>query len=229
MHSTIELWLKGQLDDNPQTQFDYLMVQLQKARKAIFKQEMTLLGSLRALSHFSTFEPPIGGKFPKATYDALIDQIQRILISMALMAQMAQPPPQTLTPDRQLTNTESEKEKAWSTRLATVALQSTEFKSHATTSLLCHCGSAITNAQPLPPYLSAGGLFPLARWVQHVDSEMLSLRHADDPGFAVFGLLEVLRSVVGVQLEGLLGYVDSTLLIYLLLDLALGIVLTDVI
>lgn len=129
---------------------------------------------------------------------------------MALMAQMAQAPPQeTLPPDRQLTNTESAK--TWPTRLATVALQSTEFKSHATTSLLCHLGSAITNAQPLPPYLSAGGLFPLVRWVRHVDAEMLSLGHVDDPGFAVFGLLEVLRSVVGVELEGLLGYVYFTI------------------
>lgn len=134
---------------------------------------------------------------------------------MALMAQMAQSP-QTQPPPQETTNTE--REKTWSTRLATVALQSTEFKSHATTSLLCHLGSAITNAQPLPPYLSAGGLFPLARWVRHVDAEMLSLRHVDDPGFAVFGLLEVLRSVVGVELEGLLGYVYFTNLLTVWFD-----------
>lgn len=194
------------------------MAQLQKARRAIFKEEMTLLASLRALSHFSTFEPPIGGKFPKATYDAIIDQIQRILISMALMAQITS----TTSTTNADTNTESKSESesesksksaiGWSTRLATAALQSTEFKSHATTSLLCHLGSAITNAQPLPPYLSAGELFPLARWVRHVDGEMLSLRHVDDPWFAGFGLLEVLRSVVGVELEGLLGYVTYLLL-----------------
>ena len=207
MHSTIELWLRGQLDNNPQqTQTQTPMAQLQKARRAIFKEEMTLLASLRALSHFSTFEPPIGGKFPKATYDAIIDQIQRILISMALMAQITNT---TENKSKSETESKSKSQKAWSTRLATAALQSTEFKSHATTSLLCHLGSAITNAQPLPPYLSAGELFPLARWVRHVDGEILSLRHVEDPWFAGFGLLEVLRSVVGVELEGLLGYVHS--------------------
>ncbi len=137
---------------------------------------------------------------------------------MALMAQITS----TTSTTNADTNTESKSESesesksksaiGWSTRLATAALQSTEFKSHATTSLLCHLGSAITNAQPLPPYLSAGELFPLARWVRHVDGEMLSLRHVDDPWFAGFGLLEVLRSVVGVELEGLLGYVTYLLL-----------------
>lgn len=67
MHSSIELWLRCQLDDTPQIQYGHPaqapMAELQKARKAIFKEEMTLLARLGTLSHFTTFEPPIGGKF----------------------------------------------------------------------------------------------------------------------------------------------------------------------
>lgn len=69
---------------------------------------MTLLTHLGTLSYFSTFKPPVGGKFPRATYDAIIDQIQQILINVALIAQMAQSlqtqqlPQETLAPDRAL-------------------------------------------------------------------------------------------------------------------------------
>lgn len=45
---------------------------------------------LRMHSHFSTLEPPIGGKFPKETYDNIISEVQRILTSMSLMAHTMQ-------------------------------------------------------------------------------------------------------------------------------------------
>ena len=48
-----------------------------------------LLAGLRMHSHFGTFEPPIGGKFPKETYDNIIE-VQRILTNMSLMAHTTQ-------------------------------------------------------------------------------------------------------------------------------------------
>ncbi|EAA61424.1 hypothetical protein AN7172.2 [Aspergillus nidulans FGSC A4] len=70
-----------------------------------------------------------------------------------------------------------------------------DFKSHATTSLLCHLGSAVLNAQPLPPYLSTGASFPLARAVRQTDKDLMSIRHIHDPAFSAFASLEVLSNV----------------------------------
>lgn len=50
---------------------------------------MALLNTLSQHSHFSTFEPAVGGKFPKSIYDEIIAEIQRMLTRMALMAHTA--------------------------------------------------------------------------------------------------------------------------------------------
>jgi hypothetical protein len=218
MHTTIELWMRGGLGDAQDSRS--ASRRLEKMRHAMFREEMGLLNSLRTLSHFSSFEPPVGGKFPRKVYDGIIGEVQRMLVCMALMARVAQgieaPTSTHTSPATTNTNTmptnESKLEAPWATRLASIALESTTFKSHSITSLLCHFSSSITNAQPLPPFLSAGDTFPLARRLQEVDGGLLSLRHVEDPAFSAFVAMEVLRSVVGHELGGLLRYVISPIL-----------------
>ncbi|KAJ6111432.1 hypothetical protein N7523_007493 [Penicillium sp. IBT 18751x] len=188
MHTTIELWLSSSLGDakDPSSPGHHL----QNSRHKIFKEEMMLLNGLRMHSHFSTFEPPIGGKFPKQTYDDMIAEIQRILTSMSLMAHTAQSL-ETLS----IKHTSEKGEDHWMARMAEIALKSTDFNSHHVTSLLCHISASIANAQPLPPYLSTGESFPLARQLQRIDEGLLSIKHIEDPAFSAFVSLEVLRSV----------------------------------
>jgi hypothetical protein len=217
MHTTIELWMRGGLGDTQDSRSPSR--RLEKMRHSMFREQMGLLNTLRTLSHFSSFEPPVGGKFPREVYDGIIGEVQRMLVCMALMARVAQAieapththtPPATTNINPMPTN-ESKPEAPWSTRLATIALESTTFKSHSITSLLCHLSSSITNAQPLPPFLFAGDTFPLARRLQEVDGGLLSLRHVEDPAFSAFVAMEVLRSVVGHGLGGLLRYVTFLL------------------
>ncbi|GKZ23185.1 hypothetical protein AbraIFM66951_000727 [Aspergillus brasiliensis] len=207
MHATIELWLTGELGT---TEDDIRSASstLERSRHKVFKQEMLLLNSLRMHSHFSSFEPPIGGKFPRATYDQIISQIQRMLTSMALMAHTTQNMEalSTTTDDANNNNNDNNK---WISRLASIALQSSGFKSHKITSLLCHLSASVLNSQPLPPYLETGDTFPLARELQRIDEELLSIRHIEDPAFSAFVCLEVLRSVVSFTLDDLLRNVKS--------------------
>lgn len=197
MHTTIELWLSSSLGDakDPSSPGH----QLQKSRHKIFKEEMMLLTGLRMHSHFSTFEPPIGGKFPKQIYDNIIAEIQRILTSMSLMAHTAQS-----LEALSIQQSSEKREDQWMTRMAEIALKSTVFNSHHITSLLCHISASIANAQPLPPYLSTGESFPLARQMQRIDEGLLSIKHIGDPAFSAFVSLEVLRSVVSFNLQDLL-------------------------
>lgn len=58
---------------------------LSVVRRKLFKEEMGLLNTLRMHSHFTRYEPPIGGKFPKEPYNRVISKAQRLLTSMSLM------------------------------------------------------------------------------------------------------------------------------------------------
>ncbi|KAJ5261147.1 hypothetical protein N7478_011742 [Penicillium angulare] len=203
MHATIELWLVNELGDiEDKTSPAY---QLQGSRHKIFKDEMMLLTGLRMHSHFSTFEPPIGGKFPKPIYDNIISEIQRILTSMSLMAHITQTlDALSVEPDSSPSPVEDQHGEEWKSRLAEIALKSTDFNSHRITSLLCHLSASISNAQPLPPYLSTPDSFPLAKQMHKIDDELLSIRHVADPVFSAFVTLEVLRSVVSFSLQDLI-------------------------
>ncbi|PWY75463.1 MFS transporter [Aspergillus heteromorphus CBS 117.55] len=238
MHSTIELWLTSELGNEADVRA--ASQELERARHKVFREEMILLNSLRMHSHFSTFEPPIGGKFPKETYDRIIAQIQRVLMSMALMAQTTQTldalavktptpsntnsdgtasPDPTADPDTDAntnTNTnpfnpdpDDKQNDRWISNLASIALHSSDFKSHKISSLLCHLSASMMNAQPLPPYLAPVDSFPLAREMQRIDGELLNIRHVEDPAFSAFVCLEVLRSVVSFGVGDLLGNVKS--------------------
>lgn len=202
MHTTIELWLGnelGNIEDETSTGY-----QLQSERHGIFKEEMMLLTTLRTHSHFSTFEPSIGGKFPKQIYDDIIAGIQGILTSMSLMAHTAQSL-NTISSTSQEKITGIDVRNEWMKQLAEIASESPEFNSHRITALLCHLSASISNSQPLPPYLTSPDSFPLARRMQTIDNELLSIRHVADPAFSAFVSLEVLRSVVGFGLRDLLG------------------------
>ncbi|KAJ5624821.1 hypothetical protein N7510_001130 [Penicillium lagena] len=202
MHATIELWFSGELGKLQDTHSP--AHKLQASRHKIFKEEMMLLTALRMHSHFSTFEPPIGGKFPKQVYDNIISEIQRILTSMSLMAHTTQKL-DALSIDSE--HPERESDGQWMEQLAEIALKSPDFNSHQITSLLCHLSAAIMNAQPLPPYLSIPDSFPLARQMRRIDGELLNIRHVEDPAFSAFASLEVLRSVVSFSLQELLDNV----------------------
>lgn len=200
MHTTIELWMSDELGDiqNPHSP----SFKLQAARHELFQEEMLLLNSLRVHSHFTTFEPAIGGKFPKQVYDSIILEIQRILTNMSLMAHTTQNL-KALPFESEGGNSMSEDDK-WISQLARIALESADFKSHSTTSLLCHLSGSIMSGEPLPPYLSTLHSFPLARQLQETDSDLLNIRHVEDPAFSAFVSLEVLRSQIGFSLKNIL-------------------------
>lgn len=182
---------------------------LSAVRRKLFKEEMMLLNRLRMHSHFTRFEPPIGGKFPKETYDNIISKAQRLLTSMSLMVSTTQNL-ERLYPSKKselsspLTAATASADEQWISHLAKIALKSPDFKSHITSSLLCHLSASIMNAQPLPPYMHTPGSFPLARQMQRIDKELLNIRHVQDPTFSAFVSLEVLRSVVTWTLRDLL-------------------------
>ena len=50
---------------------------LDKARSKIFTREQALLSGLRQHSAFTSWEPSLGGKFPRKQYDTIIEEVQK--------------------------------------------------------------------------------------------------------------------------------------------------------
>lgn len=60
--------------------------------------------------------------------------------------------------------------------------------SHEITSMLSMLSSAISNGQPLPPYLHAPPGYQLSQKLELVDHDILSLRNIAQPGYASFAV-----------------------------------------
>lgn len=191
MHTTIEVWIDGSqigIQSSPHL--------LAETRKKLFSDEMTLITAMRSFSQLTLYEPPVGGKFPKSTYDNIISEIQSVVISMALMAKIPESLGNTF-PEQQ--------EQEWLRRLAAV-IESTDFNSHIITSLLCHLSAAVSTGTALPPQLSPPEPFPLARKLRTLNDGLLDRKNAQDPAFAAFASLEVLSSMVSKNLAKLIRY-----------------------
>jgi hypothetical protein len=120
MHTITEVWI-----DEARSDVQSLLHLLEDARNKLFAEEMALL------SRFTIYEPPLGGKFPRATYDRIITEIQTIVISMALMVHTT----------KDLGGLSTQREERWLHHLARV-IKSTDFNAHIITSLLsslCCC------------------------------------------------------------------------------------------
>ena len=185
IHTTIEVWIEDA--QSPPS--------LAKTRETLFSEEMTLITVMRMFSQFMVYEPPVDGKFPKSTYDSIISEIQPIVISLALMAKKPEG----------LGGISSQQEKKWLRRLASV-IESTDFNSHHITSLLCHLSAAVSTGTVLPPYLSPPEPFPLARKLRTLNDGLLDRGNAEGLAFSAFASLEVLSSLVNINLAKLIRY-----------------------
>lgn len=201
MHGTIELWIDRQ-HSRPEYPEDpaHLYAHMGAMMKKLTKEGLLSLHSLRMHGRFATYEPPLGGKFPVRIYSKMMSAIQQSLSLMSLMAYIGRTMPSAT---RQTENTSGEA-KDWTSGLAVAALESTDFQSHSTTSLFCHLGSAMVNAQPLPPFLSVSEPFPLARQLQRLEIKLLNINNAQDPAFIAFISLEVLRTTLNFELKKIL-------------------------
>lgn len=193
MHTTIEVWIAS-VQSPPS---------LAKTRQKLFSEEMTLITAMRMFCQFTIYEPPVGGKFPKSTYDSIISEIQSIVISMALMAKIPEG----------VKEMSGQQEQKWLRQLGS-DIKSTDFNSHKITALLCHLSAAISTGTALPPYLSPPEPFPLATKLRKLNADLMDRKNVQDPAFSAFASLEVLSSSVNKNLANLIRYVTLGMLGY---------------
>ena len=184
---------------------------LDKARREIWEKEMALIGSLHQHSAFTVFEPTFGGKFPKKTYDAIIDKVSSLLNYLSLIAYASrtfssqddssstkQGP--TATNDQATTDDNTQKWAADFTRLI-AAINPT---SQALTSTLALLSGAIAQGSPLPPYLKVPDPYMLSARLKALDGGILGVEHVLEPGYAAFAVMQIASSLVKDDLADLI-------------------------
>lgn len=163
-----------------------------------------MLPALRKQIAFTKYEATIGGRFPGATYSAVVNEIQCITFGMAVMAHLGTG---SHTHVSGICREDEETSHGdWLQQLALLT-KSTDFNSHRTTSLLCHLSAAISNQTALPPFTTPLDPFPIAKSLEKLDQEMLDIKNITDPAFRAFASMEVMSSIVNQNLKSLTRYV----------------------
>ena len=82
---------------------------------------------------------------------------------------------------------------------------SLQITSESVTSLLSMASSAISTGRPLPPYLKTEKPFHLGEVLESLDTDILSIRHVTEPGYAAFAVMQVATTMINEDLAGLLA------------------------
>ncbi|OJD30580.1 mfs transporter [Diplodia corticola] len=169
-----------------------------KARLKVFQKQLMLTTNLRAMADFQKWEVPIGGKFPREIYETILTCIENTNRYMALVAFASQT----------FANPEDASQTAWNNDFRRL-ISSVNLTSHEITSLLTLLSASITNGSPLPPYMQAPAPYRLSRRLEELDTDILSLRHVAEPGYAAFAVIQIATRCIIRDLEKLLKHIKE--------------------
>jgi len=205
LHSTVELRL---LDaDFDITAKGSPARRLEKARSRVFAKTGIQLGKLRSLA--AEWEPTLGGKFPKETYDEIIRSMQNIFNYMTLISYSTRTfsPPKPSPMSASMGTSEASPE-PWIYAFRSF-IRSLTITSHEVTSMLSLLSASVTNAQPLPPYLKIPSPYHLGEHLEIANPEILGIEHATEPCYSAFAVCQIASSLISEELERLVGLVKS--------------------
>lgn len=200
MHETLRLRLRNELGD--MSTKDSPGRKLEKARNKLYSKTTLSINALRSQAAFLKFDIPIGGRFPRAQYQRLINQLQSILNFMSLVSVSSQS-----FSDLQNDHGDQGNVLKWLSEFQKLVGQA-NYTSEQVTSLLALLSASVMTEQALPPYLQIPqfGLSQKLYELDHVSpalpsfsltcvltvlQDILSLRHIAEPGYASFAVVQI--------------------------------------
>ncbi|EMC94785.1 hypothetical protein BAUCODRAFT_124379 [Baudoinia panamericana UAMH 10762] len=177
--------------------------QLNEAFDTVVSKLLSLLTNLRTNAAFSKFQVRIGGRFPIEEYEGLIETCQHMLQHLALI--------NYASTEFSLHNSHHKDGAApsqWSTDFRKL-LAATNTTSHQITSVLSLLSSALTNGQPLPPYLQMPESYKLVKHLDNINPDLLSVRHIAEPEYSAFAVLQVCAQAINDDFDQLARHVKA--------------------
>lgn len=202
VHETLKLRLAGRLGD--QKLKDSPGRRLDKSRHKIYAKCNLLLSSLRTQSEFVKYDIPIGGKFPEEIYERIIGLLSDTLNFMALISITSA----TFADLDRGSASERESGSRWLQNLRRIVGEA-NLTSQAVTSVLTLLSAAIINKQALPPYVRLPEPYALSQKLDALDSDVLSVRHIAEPGYASFACTSIATNNLNDEMKDLLAAVKE--------------------
>lgn len=200
VHETVQVRLAGlegdmELKNSPGRR-------LEKMRQKVFSNCQTILAGLRNQATFVKYDIPIGGKFPLDLYNNIIADLQNVLNYISLIS----------VASTGFTELHSHVEDAsgheWLQNFQKV-IGDAKLTSQSVTTLLSLLSSSVISGNPLPPYIRLPEPYLLSERLDQIDTDILSVRHIAEPGYASFAVIQIgTRSLVD-DLEKLLQSVKE--------------------
>ncbi|KAI9744784.1 MAG: hypothetical protein M1818_001709 [Claussenomyces sp. TS43310] len=175
--------------------------QLERARHKVFGKLMLLLPSLRQHAEWEKWELSIGGKFPKETYAAIIDRLEKILQYTMLMSYATQTWSKNEVPEDQVAS-----RRLWLEDLSRL-LNTVDPTTHAMTSVLALLSASVTQGSALPPFIQMPQPYQLSRRLEALDKGILDSRHVEEPGYSAWAVMQITSSLVSDDLKRLVDHV----------------------
>lgn len=152
-------------------------------------KQMLLLQSLRAQASFTIWQFPLDARFPKRTYEKVIDVVENLVNFTALIGYSST--------GLNLASDESKPEtREWHESFR-VLQDSVQEISDQVTSLLCLLSSSILYAQPLPPHLHVPPPYSLLQRMQIANRHILDITHVAEKSYSAFAVLQIAsRSII---------------------------------
>ncbi len=195
VHETVQVRLRGAEGD--MTSKESPGRQLEKQRQKIFSKCFTLLSGLRAQAGFVKYDIPIGGKWPRAQYAEILQQLQSTLNYISLISVASST--FTKLQGQSVQGSGSE----WLRNFKKI-IGEAKLTSHSVTTLLCLLSAAVSAGNPLPPYLQMPEPFQLTERLDQIDTDILSVRHIAEPGYASFAVIQLATKCLVEDIEKLL-------------------------
>ncbi|KAJ5050643.1 uncharacterized protein L3040_002518 [Drepanopeziza brunnea f. sp. 'multigermtubi'] len=167
--------------------------QLEKFRYKIFSKLLLLIPSLQEHADWQKWEPTIGGKFPRKTYESIIQRTLNLMNYISLMSYTTK----SWTSDHGYLYPDADpsKSREWLHDLS-VLLDSIGPTSHAITSVLSLLSASVTQGSALPPYIQLPESYNLSRRLEKLDRGILGIKHVEEPGYSAYAVLQVCSSLV---------------------------------
>ncbi|KAF2808978.1 uncharacterized protein BDZ99DRAFT_418542, partial [Mytilinidion resinicola] len=168
---------------------------LETERTKLFTKQLILVSRLRELSDFTKWQVPLDARFPKATYDSIINVFENLCTYTALIGYAST---SFVIPQEGL----SEEHSAWQITLTNL-LKSLQHTADDVSSVLCLLSSSILNAQPLPPHLRLPRPYELVKRLQTMDRDVLDVEHVAEPAYSGFAIMQIASKAVIADLRTL--------------------------
>lgn len=200
VHETVQLRLAGAEGDTNAK--DSPGRKLEKVRYKIFSKCHVVLSGLRAQAGFIKFDIPIGGKFPIQQYTEIANQLQSILNFMSLVSIAS------ASFSELRNNSTAEHESEWLQNFRKV-IGEANLTTQSVTTLLALLSASIRNGNALPPYVRVPEPYQLSERLDNTDSDILSVRHIAEPGYASFAVIQIGTKCLVDDLKELLAEVKT--------------------